>query len=41
MMSYDRGWGNYRIRLKQTDFENHGDLIDDLIRKSRDQLFNR
>ena len=41
MMSYERTWGNYRIRLVWTDFQNHADLIDDLVRKSRDQYFNR
>ena len=41
MMSYERKWGNYRIRLVQPDFQDHGDLIDVLIRKARDQYFNR
>ena len=41
MMSYERRWGNYRIRLVGTDFQNHAGLIDDLVRKSWDQYFNR
>lgn len=41
MMSYDQTWGNYRIRLVRKDCEDHKELIDGLIRRSRDQYFNR
>ena len=40
ILPYERKWGNYRIRLVRSDFQNHEDLINDLVRKSRDQYFN-
>ena len=36
IVSYDTKWGNYRIRVRGNDIENHRDVFKELIGKARD-----